>query len=140
MSEDAAFELVGAGSDLLIRVRGVDELACLGAAVEAFAASLACVPPGVVVRRVAIGVAAADPEDLLIGVLDEAIVLLDTQRLLAVRLIDARIADGLLRGAFEAVELDAVDVHGAPPKAATWHGLRLAPADGHWEGAVMLDL
>lgn len=136
---DGAFDIVGRGSDLAIRVHGHDALACLVAAVEGLAASVAEVDPGVERRCVPLRLPGDQPADLLVSLLDEAIALLDTEGLLAVGLADATLDHGL-RGDLVVVDLDEVVVHGDPPKAATWHDARLEPVRGRWEGSVTIDV
>ncbi|MDP8978004.1 MAG: archease, partial [Actinomycetota bacterium] len=130
-----AFELVERGSDLAIRVRGPDPPACLAAAVEGLAASLAEVGPGVGRRRVPLRVDGDRPVDLLVSLVEEVIGLLDAEGSLAVGLA-AEPDDRGLRGELVLVDLDDVVVHGVPPKAATWHDARLDPVGGRWEGSV----
>lgn len=132
--------LKGRGSDLGIEVSGTDVVACLDAAVRGLAAAVADVGGQVARRRVPVELAEDDPPELLMGVLEEAIVLLDTEGLLAVSLVEATCDEAGLRGELEAVELSAVEVHGPAPKAVTWHEVRLGPAGEGWEGAVMIDL
>lgn len=91
-------------------------------------------------RRERITVQGDAPADVLVGLLDEAIMRLDADGALAVRLTDARLDDAGLHGVLDVVDLRAVHIHGAAPKAATWHGARLDRTHGRWEGAVMLDL
>lgn len=135
--------LRGRGSDLGIEVAGPDLTACLAAAVEGLAAAVADVGEGVPRRRVPVEVAEGEPADLLMGVLEEMILLLDTEGLLAVSLADvsAVCAEGAgLRGELEVVSLDDVEVYGPAPKAVTWHEARLEATGDGWEGAVMVDL
>lgn len=134
-----AFELVGRGSDLAIRVRGPDPSACLASAVEGLAASLAEVGSGVERRRVPLRLAGDRPVELLVSLVQEAILLLDTEGLLAVGLVAATVDRGL-SGELVVVDLDDVVVHGDPPKAATWHDARLDASEGRWEGSVTVDL
>lgn len=136
---EGAFDIVGRGSDLAIRVRGRDPVACLAAAVEGLAASVAEVGPGVERRRVPLRLPGDQPAGLLVALLDEAIALLDAEGLLAVGLADAALDDGL-RGELVLVDLGGVVVHGDSPKAATWHDARLEPVRGRWEGSVTIDL
>lgn len=128
------------GSDLGIEVSGPDVVACLAAAVEGLAAAVADVGTDAPRRRVPVAVAEHEPADLLVGVLEEVIVLLDTDGVLATGLVDAVVDASGLRGVLEVVALDDVRVHGPAPKAVTWHAVSLEPADGGWRGAVMIDL
>lgn len=132
--------LQGRGSDLGIEVSGPDVVACLAAAVEGLAAAVADVDADAPRRRVPVAVAEHEPADLLVGVLEEVIVLLDTDGLLATTLVDAQADASGVRGALECVALDDVRVHGPAPKAVTWHEVRLDPTADGWQGAVMIDL
>lgn len=134
------YELVGRGSDLAIRVAGPDAAACLAAAVEGFAASLTDVEPTVSRRRTPLELEGQTPEDLLVGLVDEAILRLDTDGDLAVGLVDAVLTGEGLKGVLEVVDLDSVRVHGVAPKAATWHDVRLQQVGDAWQGQLMLDL
>lgn len=135
-----AYQLRGRGSDLGIEVVGPDIAACLDAALEGLAAATADVQDDARRDRVDVSVDGMEPSDLLMGVLEEAIVLLDTEGVLATGLADATVDASGVRGQLEVVDLDAVRVHGPAPKAVTWHEVRLAPADEGWSGAVMIDL
>lgn len=137
---DVGYEISGRGADLAIDVAGPTVEACLGAAVEAFCAALAEVEPSVGRHERFVTVAGDAPTDLLVGLMDEAILHLDAEGQLAVRLVDARIDDDGLHGALEVVDLQDVVIHGVAPKAATWHGAHLTPDNGGWTGHVMLDL
>lgn len=128
------------GSDLGIEVSGPDVVACLAAAVEGLAAAVADVGADAPRRRVPVAVTEHEPADLLVGVLEEVIVLLDTDGVLATHLVDARVDAPGLRGVLEVVALDDVRVRGPAPKAVTWHEVSLEPADDGWQGAVMIDL
>lgn len=137
---EATYELVGRGSDLAIQVRGPGPEACLVAAIEGFGASLADVEAGTDRRRRPVEVDGATPAHLLLALMDEAILRLDSDGELAVALEDTRIDGDTLAGTLEVVWLDEVQVHGVSPKAATWHDLRLEETADGWEGHVMLDL
>lgn len=132
--------IVGRGSDVAIEVDGPTLEACLAAAVEGFASALATVAPGAPRHQQPVSVPGDAPADLLVGLIDEAILLVDADGLLAVRLARPRLGGEGLRATLELVALDDVRVHGTPPKAATWHEARLAPTGDGWGGHVMLDL
>lgn len=137
---DARYDLEGRGSDLAITVRGPDPASCLAAAIEGFAASLAAVGPDIDRRRDTIAFHAEDHAELLLELMDEAILRLDTDGELAVGLDVIRCEGASCTGTLELVRLADVTVHGDPPKAATWHNLRLEETPQAWVGYVMLDL
>lgn len=134
------YEIVGRGSDLGIHLAGTALADCLSAAVAALAASLAEVTGDVPRQYDEVVVEGDSAEDLLVGLLDEVILRLDVEGRLAVSLTVSEAAATRVAGQLELVDLDAVDVHGVAPKAATWHGVRLGPGPSGWEGEVMLDL
>lgn len=134
------YEIVGRGSDLGLRVRGPDLPACLSAAVEALAASLTEDGADLPRQHDEVVVEGDGPEDLLVGLVDEVILRLDAEGRLALGLTVDEATETRVRGQLELVPLDAVDVHGVAPKAATWHGVRLRGGPGGWEGEIMLDL
>ncbi|MDP8971263.1 MAG: archease [Actinomycetota bacterium] len=138
--ERGTYELEGRGSDLAIRVAGPDAAACLAAAVEGFAASLTDVDPMLGRRRMPLQLEGQTPEDLLVGLLDEAILRLDTDGDLAVGLVDAELTGEGLQGVLEVVDLESVQVRGVAPKAATWHDVLLQQVGDAWEGQLVLDL
>lgn len=134
------YRLVGRGGDLVIDVEGPDLMACLRAAVAGFAASIADVPAATVAAAVDLHVEGGSPEALLVNLLDEAIVLLDAGGQLTVG-VDGRVdAAGSLWATLRVVDLGAVEVHGEPPKAATWHDVDLRQEGDRWSGRIMLDL
>jgi SHS2 domain-containing protein len=145
MPVPASYTLVGQGSDLVIEVAGPTVVACLDAVLRGFAAALlggADPASGLATAGTTrpVRVEGRDPPALLLGLVDEAILRLDTDGELVTGLADAEVGTEGLVGHVRTAALDAVAVHGAAPKAATWHGLRLEPDDGGWSGQVMLDL
>lgn len=134
------FRIHGHGSDLAIEMRGPDLAACLDAGTAGFAASLAEIPDDVGRQRQTVTVEADDPADLLIGLFEELITVVDADGLVPVGLAELREANGAWEAALDVVPLDALEVHGVAPKAATWHQARLAESDDGWHGWVTLDL
>lgn len=135
-----AYDLHGRGSDLAITVSGADVVDCLRAAVEGMAASIGDVHADADRRRYAVTLVADDPPSQLLELLDEAILRLDADGVLAVTVTSAERAQDRLDVTLEMVPLADVTVHGDPPKAATWHDLRLEPTEHGWRGQVLLDL
>lgn len=135
-----AFDLHGRGSDLAITVSAASAAACLAAAIEGFAASVGRARDDADRRHDVLALRADDTPTLLVDLMDEAILRLDADGELAVALIDPVVDDGALDATLELVALADVDVHGDPPKAATWHDLRLEETVDGWRGHVLLDL
>ena len=136
----AGFELVGRGSDLAITVAGPDAEGCLAAAVRGLAASLVEAPPREGRRRERVELQGNGPAELLLALMDEAIVRLDSDGELSVDAHHLRMIGDRLEATLELVPLADLQVSGIPPKAATWHDLMLQPGDARWQGRVMLDL
>lgn len=134
------YDVVGRGSDIAIDVAGPTAEACLTAAVAGLAAAVGEVRETASRRDEQITVVGEVPVNLLVDLVDELIVRLDADGELAVGLRGARIDDDGLHGALELVALADVSVRGGAPKAATWHGARLAPAGDGWTGHVMIDM
>lgn len=137
---NGAYRVTGRGSDLGIDVAGPTPEACLSAAVAGLAAAVGDVDVAAASSDGPITVPGHTPVDLLVGLIDEAIVRLDADGELAVGLTAARLDDDGLHGVLHLVPLADVPVRRSSPKAATWHGARLAPHDGRWTGHVMVDL
>lgn len=134
------FRIHGHGSDLAIEARGPDLAQCLDAATAGFAAALAEIPDTAPRQRQAIAVEADDPSDLLIGLFEELIVIVDADGLLPIALADLRELPGGWEAVLAAVPLDALEIHGVAPKAATWHQASLTETAEGWQGWVTLDL
>ena len=134
------WRLEGRGSDLGLVVSGPDLAACLAAAVEAFAAAVGDVEAGAARAAERVRIPGGSPEELLVGLLDEAVLRLDADGQLAVALDEVAVDDEGLTATLHTVDLAAVTPTGPAPKAATWHEVRLAPAGDGWQGQVMLDL
>jgi SHS2 domain-containing protein len=139
-AHEGRYELLGRGADLAIKVTGEDLRSCLQAAVEGFAAAVGQVASTAPRRRQAIHIEGDSPDELLVNLLDEAILRLDADGALAVGLTDVTVGADGLRGRLELVDLAKVEVHGDPPKAATWHDASLERSGDAWRGQVMLDL
>lgn len=143
-SERGQFQLHGRGGDLVLKLEGPSASACLAAAVEALA-SWVGEEPGTHVRREGrteeIELHGEGLEALLVELVNDAIARLDADAELAVGLREAYVAEGTLRAVLELVPLEVVTLHGAAPKAATWHGVQLAAdSTGRWRGEVLVDL
>ena len=114
--------------------------AWLAAAVAGLAAAVGDVDIAAPSRAAPITVRGDAPADLLVGLIDEAIMWLDADGELAVGLTGMRLDDDGFHGVFHLVALADVTVRRRSPKAATWHGARLASDAGRWTGHVMVDL
>ncbi len=91
--------------------------------------------------RLECSVSAADREALLVAWLNELLYLLDTRRFLPRRcqilsLTETRLTAELLG---ERIDRDRHAVR-RMVKAATYHGLQVAQANGGWEARILLDL
>ncbi len=135
---ESGFALTEHGGDLDVAVWGPTPSACLDAALAALAAHVADVGDEQARERRPVEVT-GPPEALLVGLLDEAITLLDAEGLLACGFV-GNVADGTLEGEVVAVSLEGLALLGAPPKAATWHGAGLVEEEDGWRGHVILDL
>lgn len=92
----------------------------------------------VAVERASRVVAATD-EDLLVGVLEETIYLMDVAAVVPVQVTLHPMDDGA-EVTFAMVDIRALQQVGAVPKAVSLHGLRLARTDDGWSSSVTLDV
>lgn len=134
------FRIHGHGSDLAIEMRGPDLTACLDAGTAGFAAALADIPDTAPRQHQPITVDAADEEELLIGLFEELIAVVDADGLLPTSLSDLSATPDGWSAVVEAVPLGALEIHGVAPKAATWHQTSLARTSDGWHGRITLDL
>lgn len=132
------FSLSEHGGDLDVAVWGPTLHSCLDAALAALATHVADVDDRQPRTRRPVDVA-GPPEALLVGLLDEAIALLDAEGLVACG-FEGNVADAALEGEVVGVSLEGLELIGAPPKAATWHGACLVKSEDGWRGHVILDL
>ncbi|MFO8077012.1 MAG: archease [Actinomycetota bacterium] len=132
------FSLAEHGGDLDVAVWGPTLPSCLDAALAALATHVAEVGDEQARERRPVEVT-GPPEALLVGLLDEAIALLDAEGLVACG-FEGDVADAALKGEVVAVSLEGLALLGAPPKAATWHGAWLVDSEDGWRGHVILDL
>lgn len=91
--------------------------------------------------RLDVSVSAPDREALLVAWLNELLYLLDTRGFLPRRCRIEQIGETELTAELAGDRIDR-DRHALRRvvKAATYHGLRLARADGQWNARVILDL
>lgn len=91
--------------------------------------------------RLELSVSAQDREALLVAWLNELLYLLDSRGFLPRRCVITRISDTALAAELVGDRVDR-DRHTLrrQVKAATYHGLRIAHANGQWEARVILDL
>jgi SHS2 domain-containing protein len=144
MSDPAEYRVHGRGSDLAIEARGADAVGCLRAVVAGFAAALAETDEISPRERLPVVVRADGPQALLVELVEELILAIDADGVLPLDLVDAEVGedDGTwsLEGTLRGVALADVEVHGAAPKAATWHDVRFAPSGEGWGAYVMVDI
>lgn len=89
------------------------------------------------VRHVRIG--ADDDDDMLAALLEEVIFRLEVDGEVPVD-VEAETSDGDLDVRLAVTPLGALPVTGAPPKAVSWHDLRLAPTRYGWSCSATIDV
>jgi SHS2 domain-containing protein len=126
-------------ADIRIEAWGPTREACLGEAVAALVESFAD-PGGARSSGVhtAVVPATAD-DDLLAGVLDEVIFILDTRGAVPLDLHVEQTPGGY-RLRMPITSLDVFDITGAIPKAVTLSDLHLTRGAGQWTGAATIDV
>jgi SHS2 domain-containing protein len=93
--------------------------------------------PGPPEERRPVELRSSGPDTLLADLLNEAVYLMDADGFVASGLEDTRVQGGSLRGTLAGRREPGAR---ALVKAATYHGLSVRPADGGWEGRVVLDV
>lgn len=127
-------------ADLIVSAWAPTFAGCLDQAVRGLAASYVECDEPVPGERVALSCDAADPAELLVRVLDEAVYLLDVAGCVAVGAELTRTGAGGLTGWLLTVPIDAVLPVGPAPKAITRHGLRVDGDGGRWRCQVTVDV
>ncbi|MFI7215448.1 archease [Micromonospora maritima] len=106
------------------------------ALVDTFVDTASATPTGSSEFRVPPG----DDGDLLVGVLDEVIFLMETEGVLPLGTEVHPAGDGGLVVRWRTTGTEAVELVGAVPKAVSLHELRFGAVSGGWECAVTLDV
>jgi len=79
-------------------------------------------------------------EDALVSLLEDVIYGIDVFAVVPVRFHLAETENGGLAGDMEVVAADAVELTGPVPKAVSYHGLFMGPAEGGWRCRVLVDV
>ncbi len=126
--------------DATIDVTGADEAACLRGAVQGLAAlaGAAAASPSNGRDQRTVAVDAGEPVERLVALLNELIVIVDVEGLVAVDADNVAVGDSRVAVVVRLAPLDPAAV-AAPPKAATWHGARSQPGGGRWHARVVVD-
>ncbi len=126
-------------ADLIVEAWGPTREACLAQAVRGLVAAFADVTGAVSTGSVAVAVAGADDEQLLVRLLEEVVYAVEVGGVVPV---DVRLEEraGGLAGTLQVAPLEAVQVVGAIPKAVTWHGLRVGRHAAGWWCRVTVDV
>jgi SHS2 domain-containing protein len=126
-------------ADAIVEAWGPTKAACLEEAVrglvDLFATARGPGPEGD--WPVAIGPAPDD--ELLVSLLDEVLTAVDVTGAVPVAASLEADGDGV-RGVLKTVPADAVEVHGAVPKAIAWSGLEFGRRDGGWRCRFTVDV
>jgi SHS2 domain-containing protein len=136
----AGHRLVPHTADCIIEAWGPDRASCVCEAllglVESFAA-----PGDVAASNVLpLSADAGGAEDALVSLLEDVIYGIDVFAVVPVRFHLAETEDGGLAGDMEVVEANGVELVGPVPKAVSYHGLSIQPAEGGWTCHVLVDV
>jgi SHS2 domain-containing protein len=118
-------------ADLRIEAWAPTREACLAEAVTGLVASFADTAGAEPATTVTANRAAATDEDMLVGVLDEVIYLLDTQRAVPLA-VDIEPGANGPHVRMHLAAVDGIEVTGAVPKAVTLHELRITRGPDGW--------
>ncbi|MFW6091079.1 MAG: archease [Actinomycetota bacterium] len=132
-------KVVSHTADVRVEAWGPSREVCIAEAVlgmvEAFVDTESLHPDSVRYRRLD----ETDNEDLLIGVLDEVIYLLDTEEVVPVDVELEPDGNGI-EVRFAVVDAGGALQTGAVPKGVSFHGLRFGPGAGGWSCSVVVDV
>jgi protein archease len=126
-------------ADIRIEAWAPTRAACLAEAVFALVSSFADTTGAQSVRTHTADLAASSDDDLLAGVLDEVIFILDTVGAVPLGLGVEQTGSGY-RLRMPITSLDAVELTGAIPKAVTLSDLHLSRGAEQWTCAVTIDV
>lgn len=137
---DHGFRALDHTADTAFEAWGPTRAACFAEAVRALVDSFADTTDAEPRGEHRISLEPADDEDLLVGLLDEVIYLLDTRGAVPVggRIRDRD--DGGLTGYLDLADTGDVRPGGAVPKAITYHGLEVTGAPDGWRCRVTVDV
>jgi SHS2 domain-containing protein len=127
-------------ADIVLEAWGPDRCACFAAAVRGLVAAFADPGDAEPDRTIAVCLAPASDEDLLVRLLEEVIFLVDAEGRVPVA---ARIVavDGGLQGEFDTVGVDRVEEVGALPKGVSRTDVEMRPRAGDgWHCRVLVDV
>jgi len=144
----AGYRLLPHTADVRLLAWGPTREACLDQAVRALAAvfvelpvGVPAIPPAGVPTRVPVALPPGPDAELLVGVLEEALFLVDVRGLVARAAELHPDGEGGLRGTLDAVALADVVPVGSVPKAIARSGLRFGEDDdGAWRCVVTVDV
>ncbi len=126
-------------ADVIVEAWADTRERCLGEAVAALVDSVADTGGAPSTSEHRFHLAPAPDADLLLGVLDEAIYLIDIAEAVPVRTYVEPDGGGLTV-VFGLAELDATEQTGSAPKGVSLSGLQLTRADGQWRARAVVDV
>jgi len=135
----AGYRVLPHTADLIVEAWGPDRETCLEHAVLGLVSSFADTGDGEATGEVPFHLDSGSDEELLVGLLDEVIYVLDVEGAVPVG-VDFEPATGTLAGRFHTVAVEAVESIGAVPKAIAWHGLAFGQTGGRWTAHVVVDV
>jgi SHS2 domain-containing protein len=134
------YRLLPHTADVAIEAWAPTRAACLAEAVRGLVAVFADTSGVVAGRSVAVTLAPASDEELLVRLLEEVIYLVEVDGMVPVDAHLEPAADGGLRGRLEVAPVAPAMVVGPAPKAVAWHELSFAPGRTGWSCRVTVDV
>ncbi len=137
---DAGHRVLGHTADLIVEAWAPTPERCLEEAVRALVESFARLPAGVQGTSFPIAVRAETADELLVGLLEEVIFLLDVHGSAPVRAAlrcgDARAVEGELA----LVPISALEINGPAPKGVSREGLTFRRDGDRWRALATIDV
>lgn len=126
-------------ADVIVEAWAPSPLGCAAEAVLALTESFATVAPGAARHEHRFDLEPGEASGVLVAALEEALFLLDARGEVPVA---ARLADedGVVRGVFEVVGAQEVQVVGSVPKGVSWSGLAVERRGDGWCCTATIDV
>lgn len=125
-------------ADVIVEAWAPSRTACLAETVRALVDTFADVSTAEATERAPVDVAPGDDADIVVGLLEEVLYMLDVHDAVPVMVSVTESADGGLRGSFELAPLSQVDVTGPAPKGIA--GTTLTDEGGGWVCRATIDV
>ena len=127
-------------ADCFIEAWAPDQATCLEEALSALVAVFASVEDMPTERTLPLAADRADPEEMLVSLLEDVIYTVEVMAVVPVRFHLSPTEDGGMAGEMEVVPAEQVLVEGPTPKAVSYHRLSMQQREGSWRCHALIDV